>query len=61
MLSLPTDNPLRALTRIRHEEGDVLRRVRSNDELGEAIVFERDAEGRVTGYRQHGTLSPRLR
>jgi len=61
MLSLPTDNPVRALTRIRHEEGDVFRRVRADDELGEAIVFERGADGRVTGYRQHGNLSARMR
>jgi CubicO group peptidase (beta-lactamase class C family) len=61
MLNLPTDNPLRALTRIRHQEGDVFRRVRPDDELGEAIVFERGADGRVTGYRRHGNLSPRIR
>jgi hypothetical protein len=61
LMGLPTDNPLRAITRLKHEEGDVFRRVRSDDEPGEAIVFERDAEGRVTGYRQHGQLSPRVR
>ncbi len=61
IMSLPTDNPLQALTRLKHEAGDTFRRVRSDGELGEAIVFERGAEGRVTGYRQHGNLSPRVR
>ncbi|HKJ02233.1 MAG TPA: serine hydrolase, partial [Longimicrobiales bacterium] len=60
-LSLPTDNPLQAITRLKHVEGDVFRRVRSDEELGEEIVFERDASGRVTGFRQFGNLSARIR
>jgi len=61
LLSLPTENPVEALARLKHVEGDVFRRIRSDDELGEEIVFERDASGRVTGYRQFGNLSPRVR
>ena len=61
VMSLPTGNPLQAITRLKHMEGDVFRRVRSDEELGEEIVFERDASGRVTGYRQFGNLSPRVR
>ncbi|MGH7483332.1 MAG: serine hydrolase [Longimicrobiales bacterium] len=61
MLGLPTESPRRALRELRHIEGDTFRRVRTDDELGEAIIFERDASGRVTGYRQHGNLSPRVR
>ncbi len=61
LMSLPTDNPLRAITRLKWVEGDVFRRVRSGEELGEEIVFERDASGRITGYRQFGNLSPRVR
>jgi CubicO group peptidase (beta-lactamase class C family) len=61
LMSLPTDNPLRAITRVKWVEGDTFRRVRDDEELGEEIVFERDASGRVTGYRQFGNLSPRVR
>ncbi|HSM61383.1 MAG TPA: serine hydrolase, partial [Longimicrobiales bacterium] len=61
LLGLPTDNPVRALTKLKHEEGDVFRRVRPDGEPGEEVVFERDASGRVTGYRVHGNLSPRVR
>jgi len=61
LMSLPTDNPLRAITRLKWVEGDTFRRVRSDEALGEEIVFERDASGRVTGYRQFGNLSPRVR
>jgi CubicO group peptidase (beta-lactamase class C family) len=59
MLGLPTAEPRRGLTRLEHIADDTFRRVRRDEQLGEAIVFERDASGRVTGYRQHGNLSPR--
>ena len=55
------DNPLRAITRLKWVEGDTFRRVRDDEEPGEDIVFERDPSGRVTGYRQFGNLSPRVR
>lgn len=61
LLSLPTDNPLRALTRLKHDEGDVFYRVRSDGERGEDVVFHRDATGRVTSYSVHGNHSPRVR
>ncbi len=61
LLSLPTENPVGALTRLQHVEGDVFRRIRSDEAPGEEVVFERDAAGRVTGYRQFGNLSPRVR
>ncbi|MEJ2542426.1 MAG: serine hydrolase, partial [Gemmatimonadota bacterium] len=60
-MTLPTGNPSEAMTRLRWVEGDLFRRIRDDDELGEDIVFERDASGRVTGYRRFGNLSPRVR
>lgn len=61
-LGLPTENPARAVnnSRLKHDQGDVFYRVRSDGERGEDVVFERDASGRVTGYRVHGNLSPRV-
>jgi len=64
LMSLPTANPARAITRLKHVEGDTFRHVydgRPSDDLGEEIVFERDETGRVTGYRQFGNLSRRVR
>jgi hypothetical protein len=64
VMSLPTTTPARAITRLEHVEGDVFRRVdekRPPGDLGEEIVFERDDAGRVTGYRQFGNLSRRIR
>ncbi|MGD8362456.1 MAG: serine hydrolase domain-containing protein [Gemmatimonadota bacterium] len=60
-MTLPTGNPSEAITRLRWVEEDLFRRIRDDDELGEDIVFERDASGRVTGYRRFGNLSPRVR
>lgn len=61
LLSLPTDDPLEALTRLKHDEGDVFHRVRDDGERGEDLVFERNGAGEVTGFRRHGNLSPRVR
>jgi CubicO group peptidase (beta-lactamase class C family) len=61
LLSLPTDNPAEALRRLRHDEGDTFHRIRADGDLGEAVVFERDGAGRMTGYRVHGNLSRRIR
>jgi CubicO group peptidase (beta-lactamase class C family) len=48
LLPLPSDDPVRALTRLKHVAGDTFRRVRDDDELGETIAFETDRAGRVT-------------
>lgn len=61
ILSLPTENPVRALTRLKHHEGDVFYRVRSDGERGEDVIFHRDASGSVTSYSVHGNHSPRVR
>lgn len=61
LLSLPTDNPVRALTLLKHDQGDVFYRVRSDKERGEDVIFHRDASGRVTSYSVHGNHSPRVR
>ena len=59
-LSLPTDDPLGGLTKLRHVEGDTFRRVRDDGALGEPFVFERDADGRVVRLWRHGNYDPRL-
>jgi CubicO group peptidase (beta-lactamase class C family) len=60
-MNLPTEDPSEAITRLRWMEGDLFRRIRDDGEVGEDIVFERDASGQVTGYRRFGNLSPRVR
>ena len=51
VLSLPTDNPLSALTRLHHVEDGTFRRVRDNDDLGEEFVFEEMPDGRMLMWR----------
>ena len=60
-MGLPTTNPLRSLSRLEHDQGDVFYRVRSDGERGEDVIFHRDAAGQVTSYSVHGNHSPRIR
>lgn len=62
VVSTPTRDPLESLTKLKHIEGSVFRRVRDNDEgLGEEWVFELDAQGRVLRLKQHGNYSEKVR
>ncbi|MXY22921.1 MAG: beta-lactamase family protein [Acidobacteria bacterium] len=51
VLPLPTDDPLEALTRLRHIEDGTFRRVRDDGELGEEFVFEEMPDGRMLMWR----------
>ena len=57
IINLPSDNPARAMTFFKHIEGDTFRRIRDDQELGETLVFERDEDGMITQYRQHGNFT----
>ena len=51
VLPLPTDDPLDALTRLRHIEDGTFRRVRDNGDLGEEFRFEELPDGRMLMWR----------
>lgn len=59
-LNLPSDKPGNSMTFYKHVEGDVFRRVRDDGDLGETIVFERDENGKITRYQQHGNYSSKI-
>ncbi len=62
VVSTPTREPLESLTKLKHIEGSVFRRIRDDDEkLGEEWVFELDAQGRVLRMKQHGNYSEKVR
>jgi len=61
MLSLPTADPVEALSKLRHIEGTTFRRVRDDGALGEEIEFDVDSEGRVLRLWQHSNPSDRVR
>jgi CubicO group peptidase (beta-lactamase class C family) len=60
-LFLPTDNPVRAITRYRKIGEHTFQRIRDDDELAEAITFDVDASGRATTLRQNYNFMPRIR
>jgi CubicO group peptidase (beta-lactamase class C family) len=61
IVPLPTDDPLGALTRLKHIDGNRFRRVRDDETLAEEIVFETDANGLVLRMWQHSNSSERIR
>lgn len=59
LMGLPTDDPVDALQRLGHDEGDVFYVIRSDGERGHDVIFHRDADGNVESYSQHGNFSRR--
>lgn len=47
MLNLPSNNPASSMVLYKHIEGDVFKRIRSNEELGETLSFKRGSDGKV--------------
>ncbi len=48
-IGLPTDNP--SVSRLQHVEGDTFRRVGSDGDLDQEVIFDRDEQGRVVRMR----------
>jgi CubicO group peptidase (beta-lactamase class C family) len=61
VVGFPANSPSENITQLKHVKDNVFRRVRSDDTLGEEIVFERDKNGKVTGYKQHSNNYGRLK
>ncbi|MBT29590.1 MAG: hypothetical protein CMO01_07995 [Thalassobius sp.] len=59
-LDLPSDNPAESMTFYKHIEGDTFRRIRDDNELGEALIFERDKDGKITHFNRHGNLTKKM-
>ena len=61
VIALPTMNPMKSLTVLKHAGGDRFFTVRDDDgQPGHEALFERDDEGRVTHMRVHSLPLPRL-
>jgi CubicO group peptidase (beta-lactamase class C family) len=61
LLYLPSDDPVRALTRLEHVDGHTFRRVRDDGQPGETVRFEVDAQGRATALIHYQNRYPRIR
>ncbi len=60
MLNLPTDDPGGSLTKLQHVESDTFRRVDEDGELGGKVIFDADAQGRITRMRNPTNYSVRV-
>ena len=62
LVNLPSRNPLEEMTLLQHIQGDVFRRIRRDDSLGEEVLFERDPiTGKVTKMWAHSNYSLKLK
>ena len=61
VLSLPSENPAKSLTLLKHIRGDTFRRLRKDKTLGEEVIFERDESGKVVRMWQHSNYSDKIR
>jgi CubicO group peptidase (beta-lactamase class C family) len=60
IVDLPASNPDEAMTVVRHSEGNKFKRVRSDKTLGEEIIFETDASGKVIRMQRHSNYSKKI-
>jgi CubicO group peptidase (beta-lactamase class C family) len=61
ILSLPTMDPLRSLTKLKKTGEHTFRRVRRDEALGEEIVFELGPDGKPTRFRRHENYYTKVR
>lgn len=59
IISLPTDNPMRALAKLRKVGEHTFRRVRDDGALGEAVTFTIGPDGRASEMWRNSNRSPR--
>ena len=60
VVSLPTDNPLGSMIRLKKTGEHTFRRVRDDDSLGEEIRFDIGPDGRAHRMWRHGNVVPRV-
>jgi CubicO group peptidase (beta-lactamase class C family) len=60
MVTLPSMDPVKNMTLLKHVEGDRFRTIRSDDNPGHELVFGRDASGKVTHLDYHSISLPRM-
>ena len=60
IFDLPAANPIADMELLKHMKGDVFRRIRSDETLGEEIRFERNSEGKVIRMWQHSNFFKKI-
>jgi hypothetical protein len=59
-IALPNENPAADMSLLKRVEGDLFKRLRDDDTLGEEIRFELDQNGHVIRYWQHNNFINRV-
>jgi CubicO group peptidase (beta-lactamase class C family) len=60
-LYLPTMDPVKGISKLRHVAEHTFRRVRKDEALGEEYIFEMGPDGRPTRLKYHSNYYPRVR
>jgi len=60
MVSLPTMTPITGMVRLMHDEGDRFHTIRSDEQPGHEVMFQRDATGKVTHLVYHALALPKM-
>ena len=60
MVSFPNENPVDRITKLKHVEENVFKRIRDDGELGEEVVFETDSDGKVIRLQRHNNYYRKL-
>jgi len=61
LLPLPTMDPVKAITKLKRVGDHRFRRIRSDETLGEEIVFEMGPDGKATRFTRHNNYYPRMK
>ena len=61
MVSLPTENPLEALSKLERVDEHTFRRIRDDDEPGEIVAFEMGPDGQAVRLTRHSNAMERVR
>lgn len=61
VIGLPSENPAQSLTLLKHIKGDIFRRIRKDETLGEEVIFERDDSGKVVHMWRNSNYRNKIR
>jgi len=61
LLNLPTVDPVKSLTKLKKAGEHRFRRIRSDDSLGEEVVFEVGRDGKAARFTRHNNYYPRVK
>jgi CubicO group peptidase (beta-lactamase class C family) len=56
-----SSEPVEGISKLKHIDGHIFRRIRDDEELGEEVIFELDEQGNVVRMRRHGNAMEKVR